>query len=142
MILSCNVSLQTLATRQKKYPWQRPAQCPGCQGATLWGHGFVSRYFNGHSGPIFLKRWRCPHCPIVITCRPATYWRRFQESISGIFEALMARAKGARWPPWVPRQRGGYWLRLLLENAKLHGMMKSSLAKTISWYSTKNLVIF
>ena len=142
MIIFYEVALTEIASQQKKYPWQPPDKCLRCEGSTLWGHGFVLRYFNQSPEGIYLKRWRCPACSLIITCRPSTYWRRFQESIKGIFEAIVNRVRRSRWPPWVSRQRGGYWLRRLLENAKLHGLMRPTLVETISLYSTKKLVIF
>ena len=142
MILSCNASLGEVEQLQKKYPWGRPNECPRCQGKKIWGHGYVQRYFNSLKEGLFLKRWRCPKCSLILTCRPQSHWRRFQESISNIFVAIMFKIQGSRWPPWVPRQRGGYWLGKLIENARKNELIKNNLAATILFYKNKNLAIF
>ena len=142
MILAYTVSLPCLIKQQKDYPWKRPSECPRCKGAKLWGHGYVLKYFNSSPVAVFVKRWRCPACSLTITCRPASYWRRFQESISNIFTALSFRIRMGRWPPFVPRQRGGHWLRKLIEKARVDKLIKPSPIKTVEFYRQKKLVIF
>lgn len=141
MILLCGVSLTELEKIQKDYPWEKPKSCPKCNSG-LWGHGFVLRYFNACLNGIFVKRWRCPHCKLILTCRPNAYWRRCQETIANIFEALLFRIKQLKWPPWVSRQRGGYWLKKFISNANNNLLMKESISQTIYFYRDKKLVIF
>lgn len=142
MILYCEVSLSEVASLQKEFPWQRPSKCSRCGESSLWGHGFVHRYFNKVPEAVFLKRWRCPSCNLIITCRPATYWRYFRESIKGVYDALLARVQGARWPPDVPRQRGGHWLQRLVDHSRLYELAKVSLTETVKFYAKKKLVFF
>lgn len=141
-VLYYEVSLTEVASLQKAFPWRRPSKCSNCGESPLWGHGFVYRYFNELSEVVCLKRWRCPFCSLIIICRPSAYWRYFRESIKVVFDALLARAKGARWPPDVPRQRGGHWLRRLLKHSRLHKLSKASLAETVTFYASKKLVFF
>ena len=141
MIHHCNVSLDDLQQQKKGYPWNRPEECPRCKG-NLWGHGYVLRYFNSHSEGLSIKRWRCPSCRLVITCRPSSHWRRFQESVENIFQALIDRVKCYKWPPWTTRQRGGHWLSLLTSHAKINLLEKKNQLETILFYKEKNLAIF
>jgi hypothetical protein len=140
MIISKEVDLKELAKKGRQWSWERES-CPRCHRG-CWGHGYVARYFNGFVEALFLKRWRCPSCGLVITCRPKSHWRRFQESISGMYRALLIRLKELRWPAWAPRQRGGHWLRTLIQNARAHLLMRDSLIETVKFYQRKNLVIF
>ena len=141
MILYVSVSIDDL--RSGRYRWQRPESCPQCGHPKLWGHGLIQRYFNRQSEPLYLKRWRClnPKCRAILTCRPRSYWPRFQESIKAIFSALLYRVTHLKWPPWTPRQRGGHWLAKLIANARKNGLMRNNLYKTVSFYQAKNLSI-
>ena len=141
MIYQCNVSFKKLQQEKKEYPWKRPLECSGCQGK-VWGHGYVLRYFNSHSEGLYLKRWRCPSCKLILTCRPDSHWRRFQESIKRIFDTLIFRVKHRTWPPWTTRQRGGHWLRIFTSNARTHLLEKKSVEETILFYQDKNMAIF
>jgi len=143
VIIQTDASIEDLKNSKKNYSWKKPKECPNtaCR-KKLWGHGFVLRYFDSCPEGVYLKRWRCPHCQLVITCRPIGYWRRYQETISNIFEALQFRIKQLKWPDWVTRQRGGHWLKTLISNAKIHLLMKETITKTISFYKDKNLAIF
>ena len=143
MIINVDVSIKDLKHFKKSYNWERPKKCPrtACQ-KKLWGHGFVLRHFNSSTEGVLLKRWRCSHCNLIIICRPIGYWRRYQETISNIFEALLFRIKQLKWPDWVTRQRGGHWLKTLISNAKIHLLKKATIVQTISFYKDKNLAIF
>ena len=141
MIHYCNVSLKEVQQEQKGYSWVRPDSCPKCKGK-LWGHGYVLRYLNFYSKGLYLKRWRCPSCRLILSCRPSSHWRRYQESIKRIFWTLIYRIKRYKWPPWTTRQRGGHWLRTLVSHANTHLMHKESLLNTILFYKHKNLAIF
>lgn len=139
MILYCNASAEEIQNEGKAFNWERPV-CPRCK-IGVHGHGFVSRFFNAIAGYIFVKRWRCPRCGMVITCRPAGYWPRYQESISKVFESLIYRVTHRKWPPHTGRQRGGHWIRKLLLNAKVNQLLKDSVIATIIFYRDKNLAI-
>lgn len=139
MIFYCTASAEDIQKEGKEFKWTRPV-CPKC-GSRVHGHGFVSRFFNAVAGCIFVRRWRCPSCGMVITCRPAEYWPRYHESISKIFESLIYRVTHRKWPPITGRQRGGHWIRKLLLNARVNQLLKDSVLETIIFYQNKNLAI-
>ena len=141
MILTVKISLEKLSKSQKNFDWDRPTECPVCS-YHLWGHGYVLRYFNIYPGGLYIKRWRCSSCCLILTCRPEGYWRRYQESISNIYEALLYKVNNLIWPPWVSRQKAGHWIRKLILNAKINLIIKESLTTTICFYRDKNLAIF
>ena len=78
MVIYYHVDLEELRQQGKGYQWQKPQRCPSCEMAGLWGHGYIQRYFDGYSEPLWIKRYRCPHCRAVHILRPATHYRRFQ----------------------------------------------------------------
>lgn len=143
MILFINDFLFNFEQQGKDYKWQRPEECSKCHSKKLYGHGYVSRYFNQIKNFLFFKRWRCQSCGAVITCRPAAYWQRYQTPISDIFSALQIRFKTLKWPPWITRQRGGHWMRSL--NKKLHihyELLKEGMLETLAFFVEKELTIF
>ena len=143
MIYHCKISIEELQKLQKKFDWQnvRPNSCPKCKGK-IWGHGYVLRYFQSILKGVFLKRWRCTYCYLILICRPTDYWRRFQNSVSHIYKSLIYRIKYLRWPPWVQRQRGGHWLKKIITYSTTHLLMKETILETITFFRDKNLVIF
>jgi len=140
MIISIEVSLQRLSQLERKFDWPRP-DCPRC-GGTIWGHGFVGRFFNRFRKAIPVKRWRCRECHLVICYRPREYWQRYQEKISVIWDVLLFRVRHGKWPPDVTRQRGGHWLAKLTKKVKLETEVKSTLEEAINFYRAKKLTIF
>ena len=102
------VDIKNLSVLGKNFKWDRP-KCPnGCK--KVWGHGFVLRYLSGFIQGIYLKRYRCPCCGIVILMFPTGYWRRYQSSIKEIFLSLQSKFKTYKWPPWISRQTAGHWM--------------------------------
>jgi hypothetical protein len=99
----------------KKYKWIKPACCPSCSVGRLYGHGYVSRIFDGFETPLFLKRYRCTKCHSVITMRPIDHPPRYQTSLASIYKALAFRFQNLRWPFTKLRQRAGHWLRRFLK---------------------------
>jgi len=67
--------------------------------------------FEGFTVALWLKRWRCPGCKIVITVRPQGFFSRIQSTTTNIYQALKTKLDSARWPLGLPRQRAGHWLR-------------------------------
>ena len=106
-----SASLAELFSLGKLYPWPRPGWCPRCGSQRLWGHGYVRRYFDGVSEPLWIKRWRCPECGGVHTCRPDSHWRRFLAPIAVILASLVGKITGRIWPRSECRQRQQYWYR-------------------------------
>jgi len=131
------VSLEEVQEQGKNFNWKRP-ECIKCNNK-VWGHGYVTRFFNRIKNFIFVKRWICPICGTVYTCRPKEYWQYYHESISNIFEILIYRVKHRKWPPETTRQRSGHWMNKMYTHAKLHLLLKDSLIETIIFYQQKNL---
>jgi hypothetical protein len=116
MISFNKITLQTLSTEGKDYKWL-PCRCEKCD-RNMWGHGFVSRYFEGFT-QVFMKRYRCPECKTVVTTRPEGFRRYVRSPIEIIYHSLRIRFSSGSWPPETPRQRGGHWLRRFVVHAKM-----------------------
>jgi len=110
VVIVVTLRLDDLVREGKDFKWERPAACPKC-GGKLWSHGFTSRFFQGFSDLFWLKRFRCPGCKAILTPRPEGYWPRIQSDIESIYRTLQERLNFYVWPPGVPRQRAGHWLR-------------------------------
>jgi len=117
MILHFKITLNKLSKSGKKYKWPKH-YCECCK-RYMWGHGYVSRYFAAILNEVFLKRYRCPDCSVVVTTRPEGYWARARSSIFSIYEALKAKLNFGSWPLQFPRQRGGHWIRRFVSLAKM-----------------------
>jgi hypothetical protein len=120
MIVFTNVELTLLAQQGKNFQWKKPCSCPRCNHESLWGHGFVTAIFNGFKEPLFLKRFRCNRCGLVMTIRPKGFWSRFQSSITLIYQAIMCRLSSLCWPKFLTRQRGGQWIKRYLLFIRSH----------------------
>ncbi len=116
MILFNKITIESLAHLAKEYKWET-LRC-AC-GRSMWGHGYVLRYFSDMNEGLYFKRYRCPDCRTVITTRPDSYWSYLRSSIKTMYEVLMVRLRTHFWPRGFPRQRGGYWLRNLVQAAKM-----------------------
>lgn len=117
MIHFANALLKDIFQKGKDYPWERPERCPCCSHWKVWGHGFVPAFFQGYDTPIFLKRYRCPACGVVIRLRPASHFSRFQSSRHSIRWALLYRINHGRWRSGSKKSQQRYWLRNLTRNA-------------------------
>lgn len=121
LILFMDLCVKTLAELGRKYPWQRPERCPRCKGVRVWGHGFVQAYFDQTgTGCVFLKRYRCPECRVVIRVRPSGYWKRIQASVAAAGQCVLYRIGRGRWPPGSNPARGRHWLRALKRQVRTH----------------------
>jgi len=119
VVIAVTLRLEDLFRQGKDFKWERPCACPKCQGK-LWGHGFTSRYFQGFSSVLWIKRFRCPGCGTVLAFRPQGFWPRIQYSIEVIFQALQLRLTAHRWPRGMSRQRAGHWLSGFHLKLRLH----------------------
>ena len=117
LILQISVSIKDIFRLGRGFPWPRPERCPRCGHVRLLGHGFVRAYFDGYLEGLWLRRYRCPSCRLVIRFRPSGYFKRFQASIRTIRQILAYRFYHHLWPPGSSRQRQGHWLRSLLKKA-------------------------
>jgi hypothetical protein len=113
MVMSVCCAVKEIFEKGKDYAWPRPERCPRCGVSHVWGHGFVPAYFDGFSGFVYLRRWRCPGCWCVIRVRPCGFFRRFQAPIEEIRFRLSSRVLGGHWPPGMSHTRQGHWLRAL-----------------------------
>lgn len=107
-----DVPVAQVAAQGKDFNWIRP-KC-GCGRKKVWGHGYVTRFFEGFALPLWLKRYRCPGCGTVFTMIPASFARRYQSPAATIWSSIGARLTSRSWPRGLPRQRGGHWLRKFL----------------------------
>lgn len=119
------MDFKLLKSAGKDYPWVRPSRCPRCLCCGLWGHGYVSRYFEEAQGPHPMKRWWCPGCHAVITMRPLPYWRRFLAAIETIRRSLEAKLEGGHWIAGASRQRQQYWWRGFRKQSHFDGVARS-----------------
>lgn len=117
MILFCKITSENLSKLDKNYKWP-PCNCEKCQ-RSMWGHGYVARYFSILSHPVYLKRYRCPNCGTVITTRPESFWAFLRSSIQMIYRSLRTKISSGSWPPETTRQRGGHWLKRFGIHAKM-----------------------
>lgn len=121
LILFVEVCVKRLAELGRAYRWERPKQCPRCQSVRVWGHGYVEAYFDeAGSQSVWLKRYRCPGCGVVIRLRPSGYWTRIQATIETVRQNLLDRMEKGRWPPGSNSARGRHWLRGLKRQVRTH----------------------
>lgn len=127
MILYFAIKVKDLSEQGKGYQWQRPERCPVCKGLRLWGHGYVERYFEGFTEALWLKRYRCPDCASVHTCRPAGFWKGFRYPISIILFCLLNKLdkRYGRWLPCIARQNQQYWFKGLQYQSSRHANTRS-----------------
>jgi hypothetical protein len=119
LLVQVDVCVKEIFEQGKLFPWPRPPDCPRCHGR-IWGHGFVGAYFDAFAQVIFLRRYRCPDCHLILRLRPRGYWPRFQASVAAILTSLTHRLTFHRWLPFNSRQRQGHWLRSLTRKVRWH----------------------
>jgi transposase-like protein len=120
LILHFAVDVKRLFELGKRYPWLKPADCPQCRSKRLWGHGYVERYFEGFSHSIWVKRYRCPDCNAVHTCRPRAFFKRLRYSAVAVVFCLLNKILHNRWLTIIERQNQQYWYRTLQRQSSLH----------------------
>jgi hypothetical protein len=113
MVIPVAVELKAIVEDGRDFPWPRPTCCPRCHEERLWGHGFVTAYFDGVHGAVFLKRFRCPGCRCVMRLRPRGFFKRFQARIVTIYGCLARKVKGQRYDARLSRSRQRHWLLAL-----------------------------
>jgi len=113
MVIPVEVELKQIFDMQRDYPWPRPEFCPRCRESRVWGHGFVSAYFDDYPCALFLRRFRCPGCGCVMRLRPKGYFERFQASIHRIYECLSRRIVNGRYGTEISRRRQRHWMLAL-----------------------------
>ncbi len=98
----------------------------------LWGHGYVTRYFDDTVEPLWVKRWRCVECGAVHTLRPHTHWRRFWAPIALICACLSAKSERGRRQTGPGRQRQQYWWRGYRIQSLVDGSPATELARLMA----------
>lgn len=118
MVLPVLVFLNEIYHQGRNFCWPKPTQCPRCGSVRVWGHGFVTAYFDGFDECLFLRRYRCPDCKCVIRMRPRGYSNRFHASNHTIRSCLFHRLSHGRWPHQGPsKSRQRHWLSALKRKA-------------------------
>jgi hypothetical protein len=97
LILYFSVDVKTLFEKGKDYQWEKPEICPKCKGNRLWSHGFVQRYFEGLTNALWVKKYRCPDCESVHTCRPEGFFKKFIYSVNTISSCLKSKIEDYLW---------------------------------------------
>ena len=120
LVIQIFVSIKDLFRLGREFPWPRPERCPRCGYLRLWGHGFVSAYFDGYVEPCWLRRYRCRSCGVILRLRRSGYFQRFQSSIETMRQSIAYRLYHHLWPPGSSRQRQGHWFRSFLKKAKFY----------------------
>lgn len=111
LILYFPADVKTLFKEGKNYQWQRPKECPKCKGKRLWSHGFTSRYFEGFIKALWVKKYRCPDCKSVHTCRPEGFFKKFIYSINTISSCLKSKIEDYLWSKKIAYQNQQYWYK-------------------------------
>jgi hypothetical protein len=117
MILLVCAKLKDIYEQGRNFKWEKPARCPRCNSVRVWGHGFVTAYFDGYDECIFLRCFRCPDCGCVIRMKPKGYFSRFHTTIEKIRRCLHDRLTCGRWNPLIGKSRQRHWLLALKRNA-------------------------
>ena len=71
------------------------------------------RYFEGFGTCLWVKRFHCPDCLAVHTCRPLGFLRGFRHSAAVIRSSLLKKIIENGWIRGVARQTQQYWYRCL-----------------------------
>ncbi|CAO0824711.1 hypothetical protein DFAR_850009 [Desulfarculales bacterium] len=65
----------------------------------------MGAHFDEAPTAIWLRRFRCPGCRVVIRLRPRGYWSRFQALVGPVRQSLANKLARGRWDPVLPRFR-------------------------------------
>jgi hypothetical protein len=116
MIISVCAKLNEIYDQGRKFNWVKPRCCPRCQSVRLWGHGYVTAYFDGFTEALLLRRFRCPDCSCIIRMKPQGYFRRFQACIHMIRSCIAQRLVLGKWRLDISKSRQRHWLSALRRN--------------------------
>jgi len=117
MILSVCAKLKDIYEQGRNFNWDKPDRCPQCGCMRVWGHGFVSAYFDGFMECFHLRRFRCPDCGCVMRIKPEGYFKRFHVPIEVIYDCLSRRLETGRWDDLFGKSRQRHWLSGLKKKA-------------------------
>ena len=71
------------------------------------------RYFEGFGTCLWVKRFHCPDCLAVHTCRPLGFLRGFRYTAAVIRSSLLSEIGGGGWLKGCALQNQQYWYRCL-----------------------------
>ncbi len=117
MILLVCAKLNEIYDQGRKFNWIKPDQCPRCGSVRIWGHGYVTAYFDGFAQGFWLRRFRCPDCHCIIRMKPKGYFPRFRATIHTIRSCLNRRLTGGKWNVAISKSRQRHWLSALKRKA-------------------------
>lgn len=112
MIITADISVSDLEIQQRSFVWSKPACCLRCL-HSLWGHGHV--FSNG----LFLKRYRCDKCKLVVTMKPAGRWPKYRSTITEIYESINHRLTSYRSLISSRRSRENHWLKKFVSFSRM-----------------------
>jgi hypothetical protein len=99
----------------------------------LWGHGFVLRQFVGFAQGLWMKRYRCPDCHAVHTCRPEQFLPGMQYPIQTQKSSLEAKLAGKPFLRAVSRQIQQHWWKAFLARCREAGNWSDPLNFLRQW---------
>ena len=85
VILSVYAKLKDIYEQGRNFKWKKPVKCKQYGSTRIWGHGFVTAYFDGYSDYFYLRRYRCPDCCCIFTMKPEGYFNRFHIPLLFLF---------------------------------------------------------
>jgi len=101
----------------------------------------VSRFFDGISSAVWLKRYRCPDCKKVYTIRPKSHYRKFWASRRTILKSIFHKLIHNSWLSDVSRQRQQYWFKGFKRQTKRHETPRELYIDVLSRLYTANIII-
>jgi hypothetical protein len=120
MIISFPADFKKLIDMGRDYPWPKLVICECCNGCRIWGHGYVSVFFDECRHAIEIKRCRCPDCGCVFRFRPEGYFKRFQASIETIRSSIATKLQTGKWATGIGRTRQRHWYGALERKIKAY----------------------
>lgn len=93
----------------------------------------MSRYFDGYSEGLYMRRYFCPECNRVHTLRPLCYERRISASVCLLFLSLAIKLRGGRWLDEMSRQRQQHWMRSFYRHVMREGLSADPLECLQRW---------
>jgi hypothetical protein len=113
--------LEKLQEFGKQFRWKKPESCPECGSSRLWGHGFALRNFVGFALGLLMKRYRCPDCHAVHTCRPEQFLPGMQYPVQTQRASLEAKLADQPFIRSVPRQIQQHWWKTFTIRSRKFG---------------------
>ncbi|CAO0820206.1 hypothetical protein DFAR_1430020 [Desulfarculales bacterium] len=104
----------------RHFLWPQSARCPRRGSVRLWRHSFVPACFDEAPTAIWLRRFLCPDCRVVVRLRLRGYWSRLQAPVATIRQSLSNKLSRGRWDHGLPHSHQRHWLKGLLRQVNLY----------------------